>query len=640
MLMRTWVVLAVIGQCISGSLAADAETPQLWPQVTLSIPRDVALNGALGDSLRRGIARLGEEPYDVAWLLADVSFEVNRIFTNYSGDASGRFLELAALTSSVGKQSPATLAPFMAAVPRYQKPDGHFGVNVDLAKPLTSGAPPIPMLWGNARILVGLLTCAREYGDPRLLASAKRLGDFYVATAEQLCDPRREAEFRATGTAGDGYTCCYFPAIEGLTMLYTATKDERYLRQAQRMAEMFRKFDALPIDHSHGNLCAWRGILQLYQITGDRKYLDRARAKWDAAVKGGFVWTTGGVGEHWHVSFGLDEGCSESDWLRVCLELWRFTGETRYLDMAERLLYNQYATNQCSNGGYGSRHFDGNATGPTLATGSVEEWNYCCSFHGPLGLHFLKSYLAAGSARGVMVNFPLDFTALVKSGARDWRVAVHANPDCRDGETTAEVELTPAERRDDWRTTLWLHMPEWASGMTRASLAGKAITPPIENGYLRIEGDFHAGVKAIVTFRTRLALEGRRFQNFVPQAGKTTCFRDVSLIAGPWVLSGACKQWSEPLTVVATIDAEGRLALPGRDAHGCLSVALPGPDVKESQLVGAIDSAAVSRLRPLAQSPDFRTVFVCNVVVVPVDSPAAAALETRLKKLGGEATVP
>ena len=71
-------------------------------------------------------------------------------------------------------------------------------------------------------------------------------------------------------------------------MLYRATKDDRYLKQAQRMAEFFTKFDALPIDHSHGNLSAWRGILQLYEITGDRKYLDRARAKWDLAVKGGY----------------------------------------------------------------------------------------------------------------------------------------------------------------------------------------------------------------------------------------------------------------------------------------------------------------------------------------------------------------
>ena len=116
---------------------------------------------------------------------------------------------------------------------------------------------------------MGLLTAAQQFHDDRLLATARRLGDFYVNTAGQLCSPAREADYRSSGTDGGSYTCCYFPAIEGLTMLYRATKDDRYLKQAERMAEFFAKFDCLPNNHSHGNLCAWRGILELYEITGN-----------------------------------------------------------------------------------------------------------------------------------------------------------------------------------------------------------------------------------------------------------------------------------------------------------------------------------------------------------------------------------
>ena len=50
-----------------------------------------------------------------------------------------------------------------------------------------------------------------------------------------------------------------------------------------------------------------------------------------AAMAGGFVWPIGGVGEHWYVFHQGDEGCSESDWLRFNLDLWRFTGQTNYL---------------------------------------------------------------------------------------------------------------------------------------------------------------------------------------------------------------------------------------------------------------------------------------------------------------------
>ena len=117
--------------------------------------REVTLSGPLGEALQRGVARLAKPPYTEPWLRADVSFEVNRIFTNYSGDVSGRFLELASLTSPPGRFSPPTLAPLLKTIARFQKPDGHFGVAVDLTKPLAKNSPPIPMLWGNARLAGG-----------------------------------------------------------------------------------------------------------------------------------------------------------------------------------------------------------------------------------------------------------------------------------------------------------------------------------------------------------------------------------------------------------------------------------------------------------------------------------------------------
>ena len=168
-----------------------AELAESWPAVTLAPARETTLSGPLGESLRRGVARLAKPPYTESWLRADVSFEVNRIFTNYSGDVSGRFLELASLTSPPGRFSPPTLLPLLKTIARFQKPDGHFGVAVDLTKPLVKNSPPIPMLWGNARLLAGLTTAARQFHDDSLLAAARRLGDFYVNTADQLCSPAR-----------------------------------------------------------------------------------------------------------------------------------------------------------------------------------------------------------------------------------------------------------------------------------------------------------------------------------------------------------------------------------------------------------------------------------------------------------------
>jgi DUF1680 family protein len=574
----------------AGAQTAATEIARPWPVVTLALASQVTLSAMPGDSLNRGVARLAKPPYTVPWLRADVSFEINRIFTNYSGDVSGRFLELASLTTPPGQTSPPALSEMLKTVVRYQKPDGHFGAEVDLAKPLKQGSAPITMLWGNARLLVGLVTAAQRFGDKDLLAAARRLGDYYVNTADSLCNPAREAEFCSSGTSGEGYSCCYFPAIEGLAMLFRATQDNRYLAQAERMAEFLTRFDRLPVDHSHGNLCAWRGILELYAITGKRTYLDRAQAKWEAAMQGGFVWPLGGVGEHWHISFMGDEGCSQSDWLRFNLDLWRFTGQTRYLDVAQRLLENQYAMNQCPNGGYGMTRLDNEPGGPIAAIEKTEEWPFCCSFHGPLGLYFLKGYLAAGSERGVIVNFPYDFVAPVKAAGREWAVAVRSQPDYVGGRTRMVIELSPRDKSSVARR-LWVRMPAWASS-TNVAVGTAAAAPAVaEEGYLRIEHNFKAGDKVTVEFQNTLLLEGRRFHKEQVAAGQVARLKDVAILAGPDLLFATPVKFGGRPTVLATCDSHGRLSFPTSDDGQFVTVALPGIGATGKEIDQAIESA-------------------------------------------------
>ena len=413
-------------------------------------------------------------------------------------------------------------------------------------------------------------------------------------------------------------------------MLYRATKDDRYLKQAQRMAEFFTKFDALPNDHSHGNLSAWRGIMQLHEITGDRKYLDRARAKWDLAVKGGYVWPIGGIGERWDVFYRAGEMCSEADWLRFCLDMWRFTGETRYLDMADRLLHNLYPVSQCETGGYGNQYFDGDAAGPIAAIGT-EEANYCCCFAGPLALHFLKSYLAAGSDDGIYVNFPFDFTSTVKAGGHDWRVVVRTTSSGMNINVEVDVAIAPgSDRTDAQETTLWFRVPDWALGVEHLSLAGKAITPVIENGYLRVDGDFRSGQTVSLVLPTDLAIEGRCFQKMTaPKAGGITRFRDVSVFAGPRILCATLPTSSSGrVTVLATVDATGRLRFPGHDPQGYRTISLPNSYIQDYQLLGVIKSSPEVSLHPWTQIvPGRREVFAFDVIVVPADSIPAAKTE-------------
>jgi beta-L-arabinofuranosidase (glycosyl hydrolase family 127)/glycosyl hydrolase family 127 (putative beta-L-arabinofuranosidase) len=614
------------------SARMPAAEPAPWPTVTLLAPRDVEWSGPFADALKKGVARLAAEPFTAEWLLADVSFKMDRIFTNYSGDASGRFIELAALTSQPGHPSPAALAPVLAQIASFQKADGHFGVEVDLKKPLAKASAPIPMLWGNARLLVGLVTAARETGDAGLLAAARKLGDFYVASAGDLSSPSREADYRSSGTYGDGYTCCYFPAIESLALLHRATGEARYLEQARRMADLFFRMDVLPVDHSHGNLCAWRGVLELFGSTGERAYLERARAKWEAAMAGGFVWPLGGIGEHWMVFFEGDEGCSESDWLRFNLDLWRYTGETRYLDVAERLLWNQYLENQTPNGGYGMRHFDGDGAGPLATRGAVDEWPFCCSFHGPLGLHFLEGYLAAVSEQGVFVNFPFDFTAPLKIAGRPAVLSVRTERD-RSGGPVLEIELAPRDGPAPLRTALRLRMPSWAD---RAVEIRNGSPRPLEakGGYLVFEREFRTGEKiAVALGRKGLRIEDRRMREVQASAGEVTRLREVCLAAGPDILGAIPSPASGRPTLIVKLGRGGiELLAPPVPA----TAEAPSVDLANDRLVDLIAASRPVSVRPLREIRSRRrAAFVFDLIVAPESRIAPA--EDRFAKRAGEA---
>jgi hypothetical protein len=290
---------------------------------------------------------------------------------------------------------------------------------------------------------------------------------------------------------------------ERLVRLYQATKDERYLKQAERMAGFMKPYDKLPVEHSHGSLGEYHGLMLLHEVTGKPEYLNRAVARWEEAVKGGYVWPTGGVGEMFMVAFRRDEGCSECDWLRVNLDLWQATGNTRYLDMAERLLLNHYAMNQTPNGGFGHHEFVLDNDGPLLMQPQFTEAVWCCTFHGLMGLNTLKKYVITSSDQGIYVNFPMDAEAKVKVGKETWNVKTEAS--AKAGVMKLIVNVKPAEAGSKTKAPkLYVRVPEWASD-------GKAAgykTIGNADGYMILSDAESSNESAQFTFAYAPRLEG------------------------------------------------------------------------------------------------------------------------------------
>lgn len=499
----------------------------------LTPANDVRLGGLFGTMYESGLARLTRDPFTANFVLADVNFNMERWFTNFSGDISGRFLEICSCSHGGGHASPECLDEVVGEIVKYQKPDGHFGVDTDWWGKLdllneTETAVMMPILWGNGRLLLGLTAAWEAFRKNEVLEAAKKLGDFYVRVVlPRFCDPKRMEEYTVVSPGyASAYVTCVYEGMEGLVQLYRATKEKKYLDCAVQMADFHENFDVLPVRHSHGSLSAHEGLMMLYEETGDSKYLARVEKRWEEAVRGGYVNVCGSVLEKfWVTDDYRDEGCSEADWLRLNLMLWRNTGNDRYLDMAERLLYNGYVANQWPSGGYGHRYVGVDAKGPFSYRKYSQESLWCCSYHCPLGLYDFKRYLVTVKNGVIRMNFGKIFTAPIMVNGQKWTVS----SEMKDGAFFVtlrgpEDSLRNAPNGDS--VLFEVRKPHWAKAVSVCYPCGKTadLSRPVKSGTI-----------LKVTYEHEVRLEDRKLQPIaVPPSG--TILREIAVFFGPKVL--------------------------------------------------------------------------------------------------------
>ena len=301
---------------------------------------------------------------------------------------------------------------------------------------------------------------------------------------------------------------------------------------------------ALPVGHAHGSLSQHEALLMLYEETGVPKYLNRVVARWNNAVGGGYVSPAGGVLEKFVVAdFNRDEGCAEADWLRVNLMLWHNTGEARYLDMAERTVWNEYFANQWPDGGYGHRILGVDARGPFAFREYGEEALWCCSFHGPLGLNEFKSYLAVGGRDGIHFNFPIDFQAPVQVSNGEWTVRCASLPPMEGIPVRCEVGLQRTSGQG--RVPLFIRCPNWADTVS-ASLGATLLTSA--HGTLNVPA-VDSGAKLEIDYHAHPYLETRRFERVSLPKTLPARFNDAVIRFGPAILLNSGSGDIQPITL-------------------------------------------------------------------------------------------
>lgn len=443
----------------------------------------------------------GDSPaYTEEFVLADVRPSAERRFTEYSGDVSGRYVGALATAARVYGTDVPDLDALIAKVIALQKPDGYFGSTFHHEKPTDAD---MALLWGNGRLLVGLLEYYELRKSAPVLASCRRIGDFLVHVAPMMLSTEIREAFGAQHFASS--YICWTQQTEGLGNLYRVTHDIRYRRLAEDIARVIERRAG---DHVHGYLTSLRGVMGLYEATGDAQWLRQCEAAWEDITSSQDLLITGGVPEGWSPNNHRTEGCGEADWVRLNLALWRATTEPKYLAVAERAIFNELAFNQYETGDFGHRVYT--ETGLPSA-GAVRAW-WCCTLHGLRCFPDIQESVFRSKDGALHYDLPLD--SRLKASPLS---AFAESSLARDG----SIRITITEAGNSV-SILRMRKPLWAKQI-EVSVNGSPVELHETNGYVSLERRWSAGetvkLKYVMERQTTRAADGR-----------------VAFSHGPWLL--------------------------------------------------------------------------------------------------------
>jgi DUF1680 family protein len=329
--------------------------------------------GELAERIALSAGRLtrGKVPeFTHEFILADVALEPPRRFNEYSGDLSGRYVEaLSVLPPGEGADVDGLVHDILG----HQRPDGRFG-NPDLRYTAAEiGGLHMAQLWGNGRLLLGLVQHHAVTGDPASLTGARRLADFLIGVRTQASDPTVVSRMVDQGAMG---IICLTQLTEPLVLLADLTGETRYLEEARKIGGTLGPRGT---QHAHGYLTTARGMVALAEATRDAALLGRVEGLYEDLTASPDLLYLGGAPEF----FGgareplRDEGCAVADFLRLSLMLHRATGQAAYLERAERCLLNHLYCNQFATGDFGHRTFFEQGLAPSESVGRA------CTATGP-----------------------------------------------------------------------------------------------------------------------------------------------------------------------------------------------------------------------------------------------------------------
>jgi DUF1680 family protein len=281
---------------------------------------------------------------------------------------------------------------------------------------------------------------------------------------------------------------------ENLFLAYKRSGDKRYLTLAERFLQDKEYFDplaagdnVLPQQHAYSHVNALSSAAQAYLVLGSEKHLHAARNGFDFVLAQSFA--TGGWGPNetfcepgsgvlgdsltsTHASF--ETACGAYGHFKIARYLMRITGDSRYGDSMEKVLYNTIlGAKPLQPGGFSFYYSDYNNLGSKVYY--PERWS-CCSGTFPqiTADYGISSYFR--STEGVYVNlFVPSRASWNQNGAR---VAIEQHTQYP---ISSAIEIRIQAERPE-KFTVFVRIPAWAGKDTRLSINGQGTSTDLTPG--------------------------------------------------------------------------------------------------------------------------------------------------------------
>ncbi len=305
-----------------------------------------------------------------------------------------------------------------------QMPDGYIGNYADSSQLQQWD------IWGRKYTMLGLLAYYDLTGDKAALTGARRLADhFMTQVGPGKVNIVKTGNYRGMPSSS---------ILEPMVYLYRMTGDKKYLDFANYIVEQWETSDgpkliskalaSVPVaqrfphpdiwwSYENGQkayemMSCYEGLLELYRITGRPDYLKAVQMAVEDIIKNeiniagsgtAFECFYNGAKFQTEPTYHTMETCVTMTWMKLCFNLLRLTGDSKYADQIEKSTYNALLASVKNDGSQIAKY---SPLGGVRHAGEEQCGMHinCCNANGPRAFMMLPGFALMSSGNRIFVN--------------------------------------------------------------------------------------------------------------------------------------------------------------------------------------------------------------------------------------------